>query len=323
MDDRFMTELREEPTPAFSGALRARLRRAAPVPRHKLAWRPAVAAVAAVAVVAGLFAFPSVRASAQAVLDLFRVRNFAPVSFDPTRFDKLRGTARDNPTEMFGKAEVLQDPGQPVVVPNTAAASARAGIDVREVRDLSGGMRLDSIWVAGAGVARFTASVPRLQDALQTLGINDVTVPANLDGKAVTVHKPPIVVQRYKNDRRRAVLLQARSPEVELPAGVDLSELAEIGMRILGLDRHEAHQLARSVDWHSTLLVPVPQNASSFRRVEVHGQPGLMVTMREGATKERRGRDGTMVLWSEGDRVYALNGDLDQTDMLAMAESVR
>ena len=36
-----------------------------------------------------------------------------------------------------------------------------------------------------------------------------------------------------------------------------------------------------------------------------------------------RHRDGTVVLWSEGDRVFALMGDLRDIAMMQIAESVR
>src|SRR5438552_2304015 len=110
MDDRFLNELRRDPDPAFAGRLRERLRRIERTPRVTARyWRPVVGAAAAAAVVVGLFAFPSVRASAQAMLDLFRVRNFAAVKFDPTRLENLRAQKQDNALLMFGKQEVLQD----------------------------------------------------------------------------------------------------------------------------------------------------------------------------------------------------------------------
>jgi hypothetical protein len=256
------------------------------------------------------------------MLDLFRVRNFAAVEFDPSRLEKLRqADPNDQGPLMFGKAEVLQEPKEPVEVASPEAAGAQAGIDVRTVRSLPEGMKLDKVMVESAGAARFTPNVQRIRDVLETLALDDVTVPSNIDGKTVTVRKPPIVVQRYKSERRSVALIQARSPEVELPAGVDLAELAEIGMRILGVDRAQAQQIARSMDWHSTLLVPVPANASSFRRVHIQGQPGLVVTTTE--SKDGKRREGTMVLWSQNDRVFALSGNVDSIKMLEMAESVR
>ncbi len=331
MDDRFMHELRRAPDPAFAEELRERLSHVAAPRAATGRWRPALALAAAAAVVVAMFAFPSMRASAQAMLDLFRVRNFAPVEFDPQRLEKLTAGQHDDNLFLFGTHEVLQDPGKPREVATPEAAAAAAGIDVRKPGDLPRGITLRNIQVDGAAAGRFTANAAKLRAVLQELDIRDLEVPPGLDGASVTVRKSPIVAQRFESDRYHVTLMQSRSPDVQLPAGVDLQRLAEIGMRILGLDRTEANRLARSIDWHTTLMVPVPANASSFRKVEVHGNPGLLVnSRRDGAASDhgagaRRGgdRNGTLILWSEQDRVFALAGNLDDVSMMQMAESVR
>ena len=90
MDDRMLHEYRREPDPRFASDLRERLRRherprALPSPRAIRI----VAAVAAAATVTVIFAVPSVRVSAQAVLDVFRVRRFAAIEFKESRRDLL------------------------------------------------------------------------------------------------------------------------------------------------------------------------------------------------------------------------------------------
>jgi hypothetical protein len=85
------------------------------------------------------------------------------------------------------------------------------------------------------------------------------------------------------------------------------------------VDANEARRMAGSIDWRSTLIVPVPANAGTFRQVTVHGNPGMLVTV-TGAEGQRRA--GTIVLWTESDRVYALQGTLGPEDMMQVAESV-
>jgi len=133
---------------------------------------------------------------------------------------------------------------------------------------------------------------------------------------------PAVVQQRFRNEKRTAELLQAKSPEITLPTGVDLAALGEIGLRILGLEHAEARRLAQTIDWRSTMLIPVPGNAGSFRQVEVSGQPALLVTAK-GERKDGSPREGTIVLWSRGDMVYALAGNLSNMDLLQMANSVQ
>ncbi len=322
MDERQLHEFRREPDPQFAGRLRERLR------RHErasvLRWRPAFGAAVAAAVIASLFLFPSVRVSAQAMLDMFRVRKFAAVEFDPTRMEQLEKSEVGNPMMMLGAPEVLQEPGEPKTVATAEAAGRLAGIDVRTPSELPRGLELEKVWVEGEGAVRFTADATRLRALLEVLEIRDLDVPQAIDGKVVSVRKPQVVYQKFTSKNRHAVLIQAKSPEVSLPAGANLPQLAEIGMRILGVEASQARRLSHSVDWNTTLLIPVPQNASSFRGVEIHGNPGLIVTSSgKGKREGERRQEGSIAMWTEGDRVFAVAGNLSEQETMRLAEAVR
>jgi hypothetical protein len=319
-DDRFLESYEREPRAAFVTGLRHRLEaadEAAVAPRFT--WRPVLVGASALATVVALFAFPSVRAFAQSMLDMFRVRNFAAVSYDPARLEKLRAMKQDNAMLIFDHKEVQQDPGPPSIQPSAGMASAVAGFPVATPSYLPRGLSADTIAVSGEGRARFGVTTARLRDVLASLDLRDVEVPSGLDGKTIDVHSYPVVVQKFRGANSRLALVQSRNPDVSLPTGVDLARLGEIGLRIMGVDAGEARRMAGSIDWRSTLIVPVPANAGTFRQVTVHGNPGLLVTV-TGAEGQRRG--GTIVLWTESDRVYALQGTLGPEDMMQVAESV-
>ncbi len=82
---------------------------------------------------------------------------------------------------------------------------------------------------------------------MDALGINDVTVPAGLDGHIVNVRVPPVVTIRYEHSGRRTRLVQARSPQLTLPDSIDVQALGEIGLRILGLAEAEEKQSAEAM----------------------------------------------------------------------------
>jgi len=327
MNDQFLHDLRREPRPEFARGLRERLHgeeRAASRPWRTLNLPFALAAAFVAVAIGALFVFPAVRASAQAFLDLFRVRSFTAVQFDPARLEKLRSLEQDNALLVFDQQEVIVNPGEPQAFPTPAAAGAAAGLEVRGPAFLPAGMILDTVLVEGAGEARFTLHEARLRALLDALDLQDVQIPPGLDGQAVTVRKPPVVIQRFRKDRREAMLVQARSPEVTLPAGVELERLGEIGLRVLGLDPGEARKLAQSIDWHTTLVVPVPMNASTFRNVTVRGNPGLLVTVASDKAGERRRHgEGTIVMWTEGERVFGLTSNLGGPELMQVAESVQ
>jgi hypothetical protein len=124
---------------------------------------------------------------------------------------------------------------------------------------------------------------------------------------------------RYQHsNNRRTRLFQARTPQLTLPENINVRALGEIGLRILGLAPAEAKQIARAIDWHSTLIVPVPPNASSFRQVDIGGQLGVLV--------EHQPRDQSptqTIIWSTADRVFALVSIQGTQDALQIASSVR
>lgn len=317
MDDRFLKELRKEPREPFARSLKERLRahdvhaaEKRPLPR----FAPAFGALAAVLAVVVLFSIPAVRVSAQAFLDLFRVRNFAAVTVDPNRLAQLRDQQLDIES-ILGKPTVTQDPGPPQAFTSAGAAAAAAGYPLRELVGVPG-VTADTTYVRGETRATMHVDTSKLRSLLTALAIDDVGVPAGIDGADVSVHVPPVARTVYSNEGKRVWLLQAPAPELGLPAGVDVAQLGEIGLRIAGLSPSEAKQFAGTIDWHSTMIVPVPAGASSFRQVDVRGHKGLLVTLEPRRDRARggNGRGGSRLLWSDGDRVYALVTQ-DQSDV--------
>jgi hypothetical protein len=324
MDDRMLQEYRREPDPRFASELRERLRRLER-PRARLSPRATriLAAVAAAAVITVVFAVPSVRVSAQAFLDVFRVRRFAAVQFKESRRDLLASIDKERGFLVFDRQEKILDPGPPTYVASREAADARAGFKVSAPTFLPAGLAADSIFVQAEGAARMSVSEEKLRSLLDRLDIHDVKVPAGLDGQWIEVRKPPVVMQRFIAGKREENLLQAPSPEVKLPAGWNLEQLGEIGLRILGLEPGDARRIARTTDWRGTLLVPVPMDATAFRRVNVGGRSGLLIkTAGERGADGKRGPEKSLLMWSTGERIFFLGGDLHDQDLMRMAESV-
>ncbi len=325
MDDRFMHGLKRDPAPEFSHSLRERLRRQeegeADEPR-RVRWAALLAPALLVAALTSVILFPSVRASAQAFLDLFRVRNFTAVSVSPDRMKQLEDGNLDLKSLIGDRVKTVSEPGPLQVVASPALAGAAAGMIVKVPGVLPAGLKADTVAWRGAGEVQITADVARLRRLLESLDIQDVAVPMAIDGQTIDLKAPPMVQQRFVAGAARAELMQSRSPEVALPTGVDLAQLGTIGLRILGLDATEAQRLAHSIDWRSTMLIPVPGNVGSFRQVEVGGHSGLLVTL-SGTTESGRTREGAVLLWSQDDMVFGLEGNLSSEDLLQMANSLR
>jgi hypothetical protein len=117
MDESFLHSLRRDPSPEFAQRLRTKLELRSSASAHPAVPRRLVrvsALAASIALVAFAFTFPSVRAAAQAFLDLFRVVNFAAVPVNVERIGELRDAQIDIPHVLGGQVEVLKQSGPPV-----------------------------------------------------------------------------------------------------------------------------------------------------------------------------------------------------------------
>src|SRR5262245_30947725 len=118
MEDTPFDSLRSDPPPDFAARLKASLREQE-ASRSRTGW-PGARAIAVpaviVAVVAGLLSVPSVRASAQSFLSLFRVVNFVAVPVDESRIAMLESENLDLAHLIDQHVQVLEDPGSPIGV---------------------------------------------------------------------------------------------------------------------------------------------------------------------------------------------------------------
>lgn len=324
-DDQFMSSGLRVPPTVFVRQLRARLDEldveSSSAPRGpRLRW---VAGSTAVLALAAALGFPSVRAAATAFLDYFRIVNYAPVAVQPHQLSLLGPQGIDLPAVLGQEAETLQEAPPPQRVPSPQAAAALAGVPVSLPAWRPVGLDLQHVDVLGARSWRFTASTSRLQQVLGSLGIDDLTVPTSINGQSVTLQVAPVVRIAYADGSRQAMLLESRQPVVSLPAGTDLPQLAEIALRVLGIDRTQAYEIAQSFDWRTTLMVPIPADVSNFRRVDIAGHAGLLIVANRRLAQGKRPVESSRIMWSTNSRVFALVGNLPPGELFDMAQSVQ
>jgi hypothetical protein len=186
----------------------------------------------------------------------------------------------------------------------------------------------DEVRMSSIGRYRVRLDASKLEWLARALEVEDVEVPAAWDGAVVEVSGSWVVGLRYLRSNDEYVFLQSPSPEVHVPAGVDVAELGAFALRLAGLSELEARTFARNVDWRSTVLVPIPTDGGSFREVEVNGAKGLLVT---AVRKPKPGPDGQVgrgrrmstLLWSNGARVFAVSGPGDGVAVVHLAQAVR
>jgi hypothetical protein len=331
MSEEFLQGLREEPRPEFARRLALRLdeleateRERATRPLARL--RPLAAGGFLVAVLAAAFTLPPVRAAAREFLDLFRIQRVAAVPFDAERLARLDQSGVDLKALVGSQVEVIDPAAPPEPVDNAEAAAALVGVALKQPSQMPQGASLAGMAVGRPGSFRVRFDVEKMRSLAQALGAEEAQVPDAWQGAIVEVHAPPFAAIRYTRGTSEFLFFQSRGPELALPDGIELEQLGTLGLQLAGMSASEARTFARSIDWRSTLLLPIPAQGGSFREVEVQGRKGVLVTAREpdrqvdGET--RRGRWRSVLLWADAERVYALGGPGHGVELLEMAQSL-
>jgi hypothetical protein len=119
------------------------------------------------------------------------------------------------------------------------------------------------------------------------------------------------------NNTNFTYLVQAPSPTVSVPPELKMAEIAEAALQLAGMSPSEAHSLCQTVDWSSTMVVPIPRNTSSYETVSVDGVEGTLIT----ETLSQRNRYS--LLWIKNGVIHSLAGHGNSSDALTLASSLR
>lgn len=298
-------------------------------------------ALAASIAIALLIGFAPARSWGQRILEMLRVQKITVVPIDLSAMET--GARGDQPagkllTQMISDSVVVTiKPGEPETAPNPGAASQMAGFTVRTLGSLGLPQRIS---VHGEAAFHTTLDRERMQDLLDQVGRSDIQIPPSANGSTIAVHIGKVVWQGYgscASIRTRphseggkptdaavtgsgncVSFLQAPSPVISVPPKLDVPALAEAGLELAGMNAADAHAFCQTVDWSSTLVIPVPQRGSSFRTVAVDGVNGELV---ETAARGKIPAEYAL-LWVKDGIVYSLNGPGDSSQALAAAATL-
>lgn len=301
--------------------------------------RPVWGGLAAVGLLALLLSFAPARSWGQKFLQMLRVEKLAVVPVDLSAFsgesvDHSRGKLI---AQLISDSVVVtMKPGEPARVPNLAEARQQSGFNVRTLDELGAPQR---ILVGGEGAFHMTLDRDRMQAVLDNAGRSDIQLPASVDGATVAVHVPKSVRLLYGNCSRSDTppalpnpagaapeadggacidFMQVPTPVVSVPPGLNVNALAEAGLQITGMTAAEAHAYCQTVDWSSTLVVPVPRNGSSFETMSVDGVKGTFVHL------PARGdfADRYALIWVKNGLLYSLTGKGSAAQALSAVQSL-
>lgn len=289
----------------------------------------------AVLALALLLAFPTTRALAGELLNLFRVQQVAVLPIDTAGLENMTGNEAlgSQLSELISEStEVTDEPDEAVTVANADEAESAAGFNVR----LPANQTPSKIYVSDSSAFNLTVDRAKAQAFIEAAGRDDLVLPESIDGAEISVSIPATVNAAFgtcpepqaekpepqteedmgKDYADCVVFTQMPSPLVNAPADLDMAQLAQIGLEFSGMSREEAAAFTATVDWTSTLVIPVPRRATS-EDVSVDGVTGKLIQRVTDYAPEYA------LIWVKDGIIYAISGTgTDTAPALAIAEAL-
>jgi hypothetical protein len=301
------------------------------VKRRSPAWTVGIIIV----VVVLLLIFSPARSLVQRFIESLRVQKVQQVNVDLSSFVGANAdqSLQQMVRQMISEKVTVTASGTEQQAPTAAAAGQMAGFPVRLV-----GKRKDSPQLTVQGERAFNMAVDRdrLQAIFKEAGHPELVLPQSLAGATLAVQIPPAVKAQYGNCPSAAttpaevtgappistqfsdclILEEGPRPTVNVPAGLNVGQLAEIALELAGMTASQAHDFFQAVDWKSTLGLSLPRTVRSYQVVDVKGSRGTILN-----TPGRHGPSYTLV-WVDGGMAYSLAGYGNAADALPLAESL-
>ena len=299
-------------------------------------YRPVLIMAGLVVILGISMAFAPVRAIANSFLGLFRVQQIQVVQVNPGNLPEQLGNSYQLEYLISNDMQIQQQ-GETEIVSSPAEASQLAGIPVR----LPPGMNTEPLLeVSPQAQITFTVQLALVQAVLEEIGREDISLPPEIDGAVVTVDLPHMVSANYgdcisddtetlpegydPDDPTMArlpdctTLVQMPSPQVNAPEGLDLTQLGEAYLLLMGMEPGEAAQFSQTIDWASTLVIPIPVYEATYREVEVDGVRGTLILGDQGDYGQQY-----VLIWIKGEIVYVLTGPGNASTALRLGNSLR
>jgi len=264
-------------------------------------------AVAVLLIFAFSFTFPSVRATASEFLGLFRVQKFAAISISSEQLALFEKLAEEgiNP----GEVRINQEPGAKTAVNSLAEASTITGLTPQTISTLGSP---ETIYVVDGGSGNMTINLEGARAIVEATGNDPMLLPDSIDGARINIIAFPGIEQEWTNG---IWLMQTASPLVEYPEDMANSTvLAEAFLQVMGLTEAESQRLARDIDWTSTLLLPLPENAVTSQEITINGVSGMALQDIDSIS--------SAIIWEKDGIIYLLQGKRSPADLQALASSM-
>lgn len=271
-------------------------------------------AIVAAAVIAAFCCEP-VRTLAGEFLDVFRIERLKLITITPqdmVQLEELLRRGGNLDLENFGHVEVKgQFQDQFVTI-----SQAQQALDFPlRLPSIPRGYTGPELRLCVYPTVSFRLNVENVNSFLRSLGSQRL-LPTALEGKTFAIRIHPVCVAIYRGGKGTITVAQTRSPEMTVPAGVEVEEVRQALLGIPGLPDNLRRQLVSLSDWRDTL--PVPTDGSPATEVSVNGCPGVFFWP-SSAPEEHP----ASLLWLDNGVVHLLHGPLTLDQARGLAASLR
>jgi len=282
-------------------------------------WRPALVGLALIAVLALAFSLEPVRVAAGDFLSIFRVRQFAVIPMGPEQMERMEEINALLEQSFFLSEPIMLARPEPRTVPSVEEASQAVGFAVRTPQYLPERFAsVPRILVTDQVVGQFKVDLELARSLLELVELDPALLPDSLNERPLELVIPAMAWQSWRYENRTGLdFAQGPSPTVDFPDDVDPAALATAALRLLGMDDREAQRLSQTIDWTTTLVLPIPTDIVSFREVSIDGTTGLLIS-----EKYDDWGSHSALMWQKGGIIYFLEGNLSMDALMDVAASI-
>jgi hypothetical protein len=293
-------------------------------------YRPAWATLIIIAVMAALLSFPQVRVIANSFLGLFRVEQIEAVDVG-IRLDNLPNELESHFIALDNLLEdqvIVDNQVVPVLVQNISEASEMAGFQARMPTRPEGDK---VILFQESSSVRLVIDRERWNALLKSMNYDDFVLPKSTDGEEIKFNLPKAIIIgigdceyneihevkiAHPETQNCTIFMQSEIPTIEAPSGIDINRAGQILLQTLGMSEAEAKEFSSTVNWATTLVVPVPSDVD-YRNVTIEGVEGILLEDRYDG-----GKSVYTLIWIRDGLLHALIGDGTFADALRSVNSL-
>lgn len=247
---------------------------------------------------------PAVQTAAANLLQIFRVEQVDTLTMTPGDMQKIEQAITNGEGSFdikdFGSVKSVGKSGS-YKIGSADLAKLEFSVKVPALTDESEA----EYSLQKTPVVEIKPNVEKVNELLKSLG-STYKLPAALDGQTCKITMGDALVSTY----REYELMQGPAPEVEVPDGVSVKEVARAMVALPIWPDNIRTQLESVGDWEHTLLIP----AENAKKVNINGTTGVLLNNKTYRT----------LIWQGNGMLYTLQSQSkNETDLIAIAESLR